>query len=1025
MKRLGILAFLLLLAASLLAAQDVPEIARSLMEEAERAREAKRYDEAIDKYTRAIEAAPTLASAYVNLGTIYFEQGKIDEAYQTFVRGVERAPSDRTLLSNAAAAAQQTGRSDDALKYVDQAIERNRRDAALHTLRATILRSLNRGDEALRSLQQAVTLAPNDARVHFSLGNLLYQLGKKPEAVQAYQKATSLDRSMLRAYYNLGAVLFDLGRDDEALKAYKVALDPIDQTFARGENVEPIHAQAYANLGAILLRQKQWPAAEEAYRKALRLDPKSAAAHYNLGFVYFQTQKFDRAEEAYTAALALEPALPLAHLHLGEIAFRRGDHAAAVALLKQGLPQADVDAKRSGLRTLARAELALGNRGGARAALEEALALQRSDAESLHLLGRILRQEKRYADAAPLLEEARRLAPQSRPILFERVLLARESGNLAAERTLLEELLRSGAGEAAPALRSELALVLVKLNAVAEARREIESLLATTAPANSRATEALRTVRALLLAREGKVADAQKALAALPPSFASAALEAIAGRRENAARTLDQLIPATAAPSTAIARGNLGLLLWQLGRHSEAKPHLQAARAAIPEWREVALAAGEIALIDRDYDRATELLGAASRCDAATGGPPPLSGDYFDISIGPEGPLCARAKSSLALALLAAAAAETEQAVERNADTRQARHLLDRATALPLDDRHDAIALLLRGTLELARGSGDAARETFNRALSRGLTGAAADAARSNLAQAAESLRPETPVVDEPEPTSATPRRTVLVLLPDAPAENEKRLLEAVSAMIEQVSARAGIPLDSEFFRRADDARAFFRANRERVGMVMSNLEIVHDLSPELKPRYQFVRDGSANYRRVVVVRSGTNIASLADLRTRSISMSDALRQGVPDQDFGRVVHVPDDLTSLANVLFGKSDAALVSDANPLLAQHLGKDVRVIWTSGSVPLPVVAFAPMPDADRRALDGALSRATASALQVSLARIGGGQQRVEPQRIEIATVSAASLSIKPPDAPAAVPLRVVVELPRVEISEDLIR
>ena len=107
------LAILVLLAFPLQAQLDMPEVARSLMEEADRAREAGRDDEAIEKYARIIAVAPSLATAYVNLGALYFKQGKVEQAYQTFVAGVERAPSDRTLLSNAAAAGLQLGRPAD------------------------------------------------------------------------------------------------------------------------------------------------------------------------------------------------------------------------------------------------------------------------------------------------------------------------------------------------------------------------------------------------------------------------------------------------------------------------------------------------------------------------------------------------------------------------------------------------------------------------------------------------------------------------------------------------------------------------------------------------------------------------------------------------------------------------------------------------------------------------------------------------------------------------------------------------
>ena len=73
----------------------MPEIARSLLEEADRAREAGRADDAIQKYRRVLEVAPELASAYVNLGALLHERGKSEEAYAVFVKGVERGNAVR------------------------------------------------------------------------------------------------------------------------------------------------------------------------------------------------------------------------------------------------------------------------------------------------------------------------------------------------------------------------------------------------------------------------------------------------------------------------------------------------------------------------------------------------------------------------------------------------------------------------------------------------------------------------------------------------------------------------------------------------------------------------------------------------------------------------------------------------------------------------------------------------------------------------------------------------------------------
>ncbi|HXA16285.1 MAG TPA: tetratricopeptide repeat protein [Thermoanaerobaculia bacterium] len=935
-------------------AQDLPEVARSLMEEADRARESNRIDDAIAKYRRVIDVAPTLASAYANLGALYFKQGKVAEAYDTFVRGVASAPSDRTLLSNAAAAAQQLGKSADALKYVDDAIAKTPRDAALHSLRSTILRSLNRNDDALAAITRATQLAPDDAKSQFSLGNIQASLGRKDEAITAYRKAVDLDRTFLRAYFNLGAMLFETGRYDEARDAYRMALAPIDQAIANHQPVEWINARAYSNLGAIYLKQQKWLEAIDAYQKAANLDD-DAAAHYNLGFLYFTTGRMDLAQYEYRKVLAGNASLPLAYLHLGTIAFKTAKYDEAINLFRDGMPHFDAESKRPALRMLGRAELIRGDGAGARRSLEEALTLDSSDAESLLLLGRMARHEKRLDDAKALLDRAQAASPRNTIVTLERALVARDANDLAAERAALEAL------PDRPPVQAELAVV------------------------NARQNPNAANLRALHVAT---------------PEV-TAVLDALDGKSDAAARTL-------ARSSAPVARGDAGLLFWQLGLWADAKPHLATAHKAFADWNEVALAAGEVALGEKRYDDAAELL-SPIRCESEAWGRPGRS--VLELSLGAKADICSRAKESLANTLLLHAADELDRAVKQqdDASAKRAHQLADRAASL--DKRKQSLALFLRGTADLVAGADTSAREMLARALSGDLPPAIETVAKKNF----DSAQPAKEAAAEGA-ASSQPKHTVVVFLPDTPAETEKNLAEAATAIVGNLAGTSSLPLKTELFRRADDARAFIAANRDSVGMVIANRELV---TREFVPRYTFSRDGRTTYVRKVVVPVSSPAKSLADLRGKTISGVDALG----DDGIGVTTRVSDDLTALANALYGRTDAALVSESNPLLAEH-ASELRVIHTTAPRPQPVIAFASMPAADRAALDDALRALPRTALAplqfTGIVRIGA-EPRVTAKR-EIQTVPASALGLKL-DPPIAVPLRVSVELPRVEIAEDL--
>jgi superkiller protein 3 len=943
MRRVRLLIALILLALPLraFAQEDMPEVARSLMEEGDRARDAGRLDDALAKYQKAIDAAPQLASAYANAGAILFQQQKTEEAYKMFARGVEKAPSDRTLLSNAAAAAQQLGKSPEALTFVDRALEKNPRDAALHALRGTVLRSLNRETEAVSALQEATRLAPNEARHHFSLGNALYATGKKDEAIEEYRRAIGIDRDYTRAYYNLGAALFDMGRYPEALGAYMKALEPIDKAFAKNENVDPIHARAYANLGAIWMKQQAWQQASEAYSKSLKLDPKSADAHYNLGFIYFNSNKNDRAEEEYRKALALDPTLPLAYLHLGQIAWKRGDAAGAMKMLREGLPRFDAPSKTTALRIVGRAELKLANNEAAAAALRE----NAGDAESMILLARIERRAKHLDEATRAIASA---PGDSRAAMLERALIARDRGDLVGERGALEQLIAKDPSRSE--LHSALGVNLLRSGDLDAARKYVDTPLLAA------------------LSKRDAVALAQMA-------------------------------------NDPFARGDAGLLMWQTGRPRDARAHLTAALAADPAWDEVALASGEIALAEHEYSKAVELLSRFSKCPLPPGeggAQRRVRGEQDTLTIGTTDDLCPRAKRDLAIALLAVA----------NSDPRGARLLLDRATAL--DDRLAPIAQFIRGSIDLANGNDDDARSAFTRALAAGLPSAAESAAKKYL----EAIKEAQPAPEQQQPSSTTPRRTVVVFLPDAPADTEKRLAEVMSAYVAQIASSSNVPLHIELFRRADDARSFIAANRATVGVAIANPEFVSELGADLAPRFQFTREGRTSYRRVVIVPSSSGTK---ELRGRTMSMAEGLRDS--SGTGAKLVLTADDDAAVANVLFGKSDAAYVSEANPLLAQSTSK-LRVI-SSASAPMPVIAFAPMLASDRDALQPAIRPAARLLAPLQISGISEIENdRPAPRKIEVIPLPAASLGLlAPTDLPGKIALRANVALPQVTINEEM--
>jgi tetratricopeptide (TPR) repeat protein len=154
-------------------------------------------------------------------------------------------------------------------------------------------RCLERSDAvcAAGRLQRAVQIAPQFAAAWNQLGTMAYQQRRYSDAEANFRRALEADPEAFEPLVNLGGVLLNLGRPGEAV-AYN--------------------------------------------QQALARRPNSALANSQLGLTWFELGDMGEAEKYLKAAIRLDPAhFSHPQLTLAEIYLRRGDRAAAAAVLKQ------------------------------------------------------------------------------------------------------------------------------------------------------------------------------------------------------------------------------------------------------------------------------------------------------------------------------------------------------------------------------------------------------------------------------------------------------------------------------------------------------------------------------------------------------------------------------------------------------------------------------------------------------------------------------------------------------------------
>ena len=121
------------------------------------------------------------------------------------------------------------------------------------------------------------------------------------EAIVACERAIALDPHHANAYSNLGALLKLQGRETEAEAAYRPAVE-----------LNPEHVGAYVNLGILLAGQHRTREAVACYCKVVTLSPRHPQARRLLAIAHSTIGEIDKAMQIYQEWLDEEPDNPVA-----------------------------------------------------------------------------------------------------------------------------------------------------------------------------------------------------------------------------------------------------------------------------------------------------------------------------------------------------------------------------------------------------------------------------------------------------------------------------------------------------------------------------------------------------------------------------------------------------------------------------------------------------------------------------------------------------------------------------------------
>src|SRR5579864_1032179 len=312
--------------------------------------------QSLDLLARMLEKPKHPAQAHLAAGDFYGSIARWDQARQQFELGLAAAPDQKMLFQKRIVnllLAQ--GSKDQAGPLVDEILKKAPQDEEALRVRAE-LRLQSGQTEAVRAAVEdykgLLQKHSTDPKLHFDMGQARERLGEFALAKLEFREAIRLQNNYLAPRLGLIQIAFTEHKLDEAVRLADelVSVQPSNTQArllkavalremrrypdARAElrhvlQTSPREGQAYLQLGLLEIEQKNYPAAEVAFKK-LQDFGNDAGATYGLAIMYSVRGQLDKANEILKKELDKNPKHPLLHELVAAIAIQAKDFDRAI-----------------------------------------------------------------------------------------------------------------------------------------------------------------------------------------------------------------------------------------------------------------------------------------------------------------------------------------------------------------------------------------------------------------------------------------------------------------------------------------------------------------------------------------------------------------------------------------------------------------------------------------------------------------------------------------------------------------------
>jgi HAD superfamily phosphatase (TIGR01681 family) len=343
-------------------------------------------------WREAIETEPAAPHFHISLAVALGKLGRQNEAEAMLVSASEKFPKDSSTWSVLAQLAEQRLDWKTAEQHWRRFLELDNQSAWPYEALARALRLQRKFDAAAALLADSQARFPDELWIYSEQARLAQDRRDWPFALSGWQKVQNRFPEVWDGYGGLFAVLSEMGCKDEAQAVLETAISHFPNDVA-----------ALDALATAAESRGDWPAAEQYWRRFLKIAPGVGRAHMALARALQGQGRSDEVDAVQATALALLPSDLSVLSELARLAEHRGDW--QLSLTHWQAVRAAFPKLLYGYTGQAVALSELGRFEDSEALLLTATLLFPDEIEPANLLSRLKkRRDVQAADNAPVLE---------------------------------------------------------------------------------------------------------------------------------------------------------------------------------------------------------------------------------------------------------------------------------------------------------------------------------------------------------------------------------------------------------------------------------------------------------------------------------------------------------------------------------------------------------------------------------------------------------------------------------------------